>query len=155
MGATLTSNQVTCSNCEEAVHRFASRCPYCNHDLQKDSHLVSSPPQVSQIQPVQSQPSKVTHLTQPEAFPKIEQSHDVAYADDAEESSPVSLFASLLMLLGGSFFLFFGLMIKLFSKNGRFTLEWSAETWPYFLFPALFLLFFGLMSLSSVSEETE
>lgn len=148
MGATLTSNtsnQVICGNCEEQIHRFASRCPYCNHDQKLVEVAAPAAPQIIS-QPL---PSKVTHLNELDSFPKVEK--EITLSTD--EDSPTSLFFSLLMLLGGSFFLFFGLMMKLFSKNGRFTLEWSADSWPYFLFPALFLLFFGLMSLTTVAEE--
>jgi len=160
MGATLTSNQVTCAHCEEIVHRYAARCPYCQHDLCAVSLPLppASPPQPQQQMVSNPAPSKITHLSQPQfsradepvktkpdALLEVEESHD---------SSLTRALFPLIALLAGSFFVFFGLMLKFFAKNGKLTLEWSADAWPYYLFPAIFLLIIGMMSLSPPEHET-
>ncbi|HXF28812.1 MAG TPA: hypothetical protein VN457_03095 [Chlamydiales bacterium] len=102
--------------------------------------------------------SKITPLSQP-GFTKPEplQAPDNDAEDESSASTANSFFSVLMplvTLLGGTFFLFFALMLKLFSKNGKLTLEWSADSWPYFLFPALFLLLLGLGTITSEEPES-
>ena len=201
MEATLSTSQMICSRCEELVHRYAARCPYCQHDLTaplvamaelhfeqalnsfKDS-TEQSDLSASKITPLnqdipQKLPStqsiavkssnttatpnatmplkQVTAAKQQAALPtfdslQVEQKPQPATGITQE--SLVKVLFSLIALLGGSFFAFFGLMLKLFSKNGKLVLEWNAETWPYYLFPALVLLVLGMAMLPSSEQET-
>ncbi|MDB6081901.1 MAG: hypothetical protein JWO53_1173 [Chlamydiia bacterium] len=161
MGATLSNSQIVCMNCEELVHRYAARCPYCNQDLTT----------VSLKEPVSC---KITHLEQPIYVPQpVDESVRVrqdslskinitdtdrienSLPEDAieDDTSLLKVLLPLISLLAGSFFIFFSLMIKLFSKNGKLTLEWSAESWPYYLVPALILLVIGMATLSRAEKE--
>lgn len=202
MGATLSSSQVVCSYCEEMVHRYAARCPYCQHDLtspntastsilpefrfeesnvpHKESHKQSTP-KSSPVKQSEPQPSKITPFVpgafcdlatrkelitksfktvQPKACPPLVDLKDLASVDDEPEEkqapsgtgllkqeSILKVVFSLIFLLAGSFFAFFGLILKLFSKDGKLVLEWNAESWPYYLFPALIILLIGMAVL--------
>lgn len=205
MEATLSTSQVICVHCEELVHRYAARCPYCQHDLVAPAPLVALSelhfaPNISVVKERAPQSdtagtgttSKITPLTQDppkkaqtqSQLPKDGLSKDqlpktmnvgIKTATAAKPQSVLPTFESieaeqklltqssqeslvkvllaLVALLGGSFFAFFGLMLKMFSKNGRLVLEWNAETWPYYLFPALILLVLGMMTLSHGEQE--
>jgi hypothetical protein len=148
MQAASSSNQIICSRCEETVHRFAARCPYCNYDLAnaktaKDPIASFVPPTSNKITPLE-QPSY--HRPEQLALPQEQQ---------PTESEP-SLFSTLIplvSLIGGAFFVFFALMLKVFSKNGKLVLEWHADSWAYYFFPALFFLLVGIVTLSSADTE--
>ena len=59
---------------------------------------------------------------------------------------------SLAALLAGSFFFFFGIIIKLYATGGVFSLEWSSSSWPYFIAFAVFLVIVGLSALSKLDK---
>lgn len=142
MKANLNTSQIFCNHCEEVVHAYAVRCPYCNKDLEHKSTdkiaqihspavaaiSVSSPvvPMPSEQEMVEEAPSRL-----PDGF---------------------TILISLAALLAGSFFFFFGVIIKLFSTNGVFVLEWSASAWPYFVGSSLVLLMLGLYALSNLDD---
>lgn len=150
MGATL-SHQVVCSHCEEVVHRYAARCPYCQHDLTTASSTAVAGPNKDSLFPPPS--SKITQLAQPEEVLPTKNMLSTESEED-EEGSLYKFLFPLLALLAGAFFAFFGLLIKLFSKNGKLTLEWRLESWPYYFFPALFLLLLGTFMLTHVERES-
>lgn len=154
MGATLLSNQIVCSKCEELVHRYAARCPYCSEDLTKvvDKTQIDLPKEPTSC--------KITQLEQPRyASHHPEELLQKAVKQEArheeEEGNAPSIFKvlmPLISLLAGSFFIFFSVMLKLFSKNGKLVLEWNMDSWPYYLVPALFLLVIGMTTLGSSEE---
>ena len=202
MEATLSTSQMICSHCEELVHRYAARCPYCQHDLtaplvaMAELHFAQAinsfkdpseqaDPSVSKItplnqdiphklQPAQNEaakstnrakaaataatPAKLPIAVKPQAslpsFESIQADPKQQQAAFITQESSIKILFSLIALLGGSFFAFFGLILKLFSKNGKLVLEWNAETWPYYLFPALVLLVIGMAMLSHGEQET-
>ncbi len=138
MKANLSSSQIFCTNCEEIVHAYAVRCPYCSKDL-------NPPISSDKITPIHDAlPSSVVAMPQ---------------AVEVEEEAPSNLpegftvLVSLAALLAASFFFFFGVIIKLFSINGTFTLEWKASSWPYFVGSSLVLLLLGLFTLSKLERE--
>jgi hypothetical protein len=64
----------------------------------------------------------------------------------------VQLLLPLISLLSGSFFFFFSILLKIFSKDGLLILEWDASVWPYYLFPSFLLLGLGISTFSRVKE---
>lgn len=138
MKASEPVSQVLCWHCEEPVHRYATRCPYCQKSLE---HA----PAAENSSKITSLPSFDIHEEQ-----KIEPQEIAHEQTFGAEVGNVLL--SLFTLLSGSFFFFFGLLILLFSKNGTFTLEWKASSWPFFVLSALVLLVTGLWSLSKVDK---
>lgn len=145
MKANLSSSQILCWNCEEVVHEYAARCPYCSKDLTN----AQKSPTLPNLQSISSE--KISPIL-PMATPTREQ-------EKVEEELPsllpdgFTVLVSLAALLAGSFFLFFGVVIKLFSVNGSFVLEWKASSWPYFVLSSLVLLVLGLYTLSKLDKE--
>lgn len=137
-----------CWNCEEVVHAYAARCPYCNKDLTSQSSAAPTPSpnseKITQILPTpQATPTPVVPLHEE----KVEADPQAGFLQDA-----FTILLSLSALLAGSFFFFFGVIIKLFSKNGSFVLEWNVSSWPYFVVSALVLLSLGLYTLSKLED---
>lgn len=155
MKANLNSSQILCWNCEEIVHAYAARCPYCTKDLSgtKSSAQTSSSQsdKIAQIHPdplVIKQELLAQELQSPE-------SKDQLLPEELPSPLPdgFTILVSLAALLAGSFFLFFGIVIKLFSVNGAFTLEWKASSWPYFIGSSFVMLILGLYTLSKIDKE--
>ena len=78
-----------------------------------------------------------------------------ALQEEAPSSLPetFTVLISLAALLAASFFFFFGIIIKLFSTNGSFVLEWNMSSWPYFVGSSLVLLCLGLYALSNLDRD--
>lgn len=155
------SQQTVCPHCEEMVHRYAARCPYCQHDL-------ASPvlPQIFAQNNVQGIIPNVSSNGESDPNPKITQVpfHDHFETDAAEESASlhtkkgvIQELLPLVALLSGSFFFFFGMLIRFFSTNGNLTLQWSQSSWPYFIFPSGCALIAGVILLSKmrIQDDTE
>ncbi len=140
MKANLNSSQIFCNNCEEVVHAYAVRCPYCHKDL---NHTPSD--KIAQIH---------TEST-PLASPVVPLPPEQALEEEEPSSLPeaFTILISLASLLAASFFFFFGVIIKLFSVNGSFVLEWNVNCWPYFVGSSLVLLALGLYTLSNLERE--
>ena len=135
-----SDGQVQCCYCEELIHSYATRCPYCFKDVI---------------------PSEETLLEQPEqkdVLPLLRMDDEEKLGKKESEKPPIAanqtfyMLLSLGTLLAGSMFFFFGILIKLFSKDGVFTLAWSVNCWPYFVFSAVVLILFGLTSLSKIES---
>jgi hypothetical protein len=109
-----------------------------------------SEPLLKLVEALQKNENKEQDLKQ---VSKLETQLEDAASEHSESIGKV-LFA-LFSLLAGSFFVVFGLILKLFSKNGKFVLEWSQDAWPYYLFPALFLLVYGMLSFTSGDPEIQ
>jgi hypothetical protein len=73
--------------------------------------------------------------------------------DDTFGKEMRKVLVPLISLLAGSFFFFFGIILKLFSNDGTFTLAWNASSWPFFVFPAFFLLLVGMASLPKDTKD--
>ena len=140
MKANLNTSQIFCTNCEEIVHAYAVRCPYCHKDLDH-SHSDKI--------------ALITAQTAPVASPVVPMPTEQAIPDEAPSRLPeaFTILISLASLLAASFFFFFGVIIKLFSTNGTFVLEWNVGCWPYFVGSSLVLLCLGLYTLSNLEQD--
>jgi hypothetical protein len=184
MQSVASNNQATCVNCEESVHRYATRCPYCQHDLATPKNASKEaaasinagninlnetyPEQTSckithlpkadfknpeTAQPTPSQTPKLTRTQAPTSdqlfIPKEMQvvEEELEPQETSYSANLMKVLLPLICLLAGSFFFFFGLLLKLYSKNGKLVLSWRVEGWPYYVFPALFLILIGMTCL--------
>lgn len=131
--------QMQCCFCEEMIHAYATRCPYCYKDVNPVGEVLSEQATPSPLLKLEDEGFKEEKLKKEEKTPIV-------------ISQTVYMFLSLAALLAGSVFFFFGVLIRLFAKDGVFTLEWSTGSWPYFVFSALALLACGLVTLSKVEK---
>lgn len=144
-----------CWNCEGNVAREIDNCPYCGvymHSLNPneendwnvpyDNKTEEIPSPLYQIQESEDSPeSEVPSLVSSNAFQQIK-----------ENVLPIFL------LMSGSMFFLFGLVLLLFSNQGTLTLQWNGNNWPYFLIFSLPCVYFGwkyLLQLNQQDDETE
>ncbi|MDF2549092.1 MAG: hypothetical protein K0S07_159 [Chlamydiales bacterium] len=73
--------------------------------------------------------------------------------EEKESSSHFELhLKAISFLLAGAFFLMFGLILALFSTDGKLTLSWNSQYWLFYLLGALPLLWFGWSALQRIEE---
>lgn len=141
MKANLSTSQIFCSNCEEVVHAYAVSCPYCHKAL---NHSAPS----DKIAEIHSQSNFAASSVVP-----MPMQHEQPEEAPSRLPEAFTILISLASLLAASFFFFFGVIIKLFSTNGRFVLEWNVGCWPYFVGSSLVLLALGLYTLSNLDQD--
>lgn len=138
-----------CWNCEGNVARNLETCPYCgvylspqgadNKDQKTDKNLIKPP------YPIQNS-KKDKQVPKPPYVPEEkeeDEEEEEALATPQEPRANAFLYA-LLLLLAGSQFALFGLMLYLFSDRGQLVLSWSQDYGLVFLALAVPLLGWGV-----------
>lgn len=136
-----------CWNCDGNVSKEIDNCPYCGvylHAGQEEEGTSSWG---------FSSSSKKEEIPVPLYQIKTDIADSAPSSEPEEEAasvSPASLTLvqlkqdvfPLLLLMSGSVFFLFGIILLLFSQNGTLTLQWDSQYWPIFLllsFPAIYL----------------
>ncbi len=132
-----------CWNCEGSTSRIESNCPYCGVYLHPNEEAWEDDEEELSIEP----PYK------PEVKAKDEAFSNAALPTDTPLSAQTPnemrhVFFPLSCLLGGSIFLFFGLILFFFSDQGVLTLQWNAAYWSVYFLISLPLLWIGWNYLS-------
>ncbi|MEM1281996.1 MAG: hypothetical protein AAGG81_00425 [Chlamydiota bacterium] len=150
-----------CWNCEGRVGFTEEHCPFCGVYLSP----TPIPGGVSNDGPEEKVPKPPY---QPGGEPMENSVHHSPYhetiqeskASKAENSEAVNgvneelrkMITPMGTLLAGSIFFLFGLVLLLFSKDGKLTLQWSSDYWYVYLTFSLALLLWGWRSLQLVDE---
>lgn len=135
-----------CWNCEARVSLEEENCTYCG--------VYLSPASFPGLQHEESIPEP---LYKPEAESVIPKSpYGALYEEqiDGKDSEPSlkstprsedlrSIAIPFSLLLGGTIFFLFGIILFLFSSHEVFTLQWNASYWYFYLLIAVPLLYFG------------
>ncbi|MDP1836148.1 MAG: hypothetical protein Q8K75_09540 [Chlamydiales bacterium] len=153
-----TPKRKLCWNCDGSVPLAVDQCTYCGASLREGA----SPQPVKKVRDDLAPPYAMHggqrdssdipqppfNVLQKEAAKPVEEEEatEETTAGANKELSP------LMFLLGGSVFFLFGLVLKLFSQNGEFTLQWSSDYWYVYLFGGIALLIFGCRSLKYVED---
>lgn len=156
-------NRKLCWNCEGNVHLHAAKCPYCGTDLSAESSRPSEQKEPLSRRPQQrtAEPPPYADLENPSEPPPPPywQEEEVlwnesrsASSEPIRESGERREILPMLLLLPGAFFLLFGFILLLFSKDGTLTLEWNAHYAFFYLAFSLPLIFFGWRFLSALSH---
>lgn len=135
-----------CWNCEGNVVNHLDNCPYCG------VYLNVSPEEDLSWNPNYQQTEKLDEIPIPPYQSKTDLISDLTENIEAESHQNVqldSLFSQLkrdifpiLFLMAGSLFFLFGIVLVLFSQNGKFTLQWEEADALFYLsfsFPLLIL----------------
>ncbi len=146
-----------CWNCEGRVPFDEENCTYCG--------VYLSPISVSGYEGDEQEEQAPTPLYRMESNQEHSQEHRAPYQTQSEETTtalPTSdddlqqmktVLTPLSLLLSGSVFFLFGLVLFLFSsENGLFTLQWNATLWPYYFVLGIAMLFFGWRTLRHLDE---
>lgn len=143
-----------CWNCEGRVAQADENCPYCGVYLSSSS-LINSPDQSStHIAPYgpgtdKSIPASPYGLNKNNGEPEAkEEEVNEIVQEEALNPQHKSNLLPFMLLLAGSIFLVFGLILLVFSRQGVLTLQWDASYWFVYLGLAVVLLFSGWRSLT-------
>ena len=135
-----------CWNCEGNIVCDIDNCPYCGV-------YVHSP----ELDEINNWTASYTTEDKTEEIPSpFYQLHpEQENSDKLDETVDNSLISSsliyqlkndvfpTLLLMSGSIFFLFGIVLLLFSHNGTLTLQWNSNLWPYLLVGAVACVIFG------------
>lgn len=154
-----------CWNCEGNVSHNIDNCPYCGvylHAAEEESEDLWNPPyrlvssnakEEELLNPLYQSDSERDGQEDGQSSDFKEASNET---DDQQEIG--TSFGALMqdmkrdmlplfLLVAGSMFFVFGIMLLLFSEDGLLTLRWNASLWPFFLGGSTALFFFGYRRL--------
>lgn len=157
----MTKNQKKrlCWNCEGSVSIAAETCPYCGvsvvpasldapiHNF-APSYRPGAPQEGAIPRSLYAPEEKI--LLQEEIQPRIK---EIEESENSLDSFKSSLIAVVLLLVGSVFFMF-GLVLVLFSNNGLLTLQWDASVWFVYFGLSFPLLLMGWRALSKLDLDT-
>jgi hypothetical protein len=136
-----------CWNCEGNVSKEVDNCPYCGvyiHSFDIEEHSNWNPSYHSE-----SPKGAITAFQQ--TPPDRDEESDEEEKQTASDTLQLNLtwpqlkqdVLSMVLLMMGSIFFLFGIVLLLFSQNGTLTLQWQEKYGWYFLFSALPLVLIG------------
>jgi hypothetical protein len=137
MKANVKSSEMLCPYCEELVSNGLTHCPYCQNSLLNTKTVKGASAAIEN------------------PFANFQQlNEEFVTKQEPLSFSGQSFFVilSLAALLAGSFFFFFGILVKLYATGGVFSLEWNAASWPYFMAFAVLLVIVVLSALSKIDK---
>ena len=149
-----------CWNCEGNIVLDADNCPYCgvyvhSPEIDQANDWSSSyyseennqeevPKPVYQLHPEQAEDEQPTETLDQAVKDSI--NYNSLFEQVKKDILPTML------LMCGSIFFLFALVLLLFSSNGTLTLQWSERLWPYFISVALISFYFGWKYLLKIEE---
>ncbi len=142
-----------CWNCEGRVALPDENCPFCGVYLSSSSLLNQQSESTTHIPPYspgtdQSIPSSPYNLSKEDEQNSEEDKEELQ--EKALNPANNSSLLSFVLLLAGSVFLVFGLILFVFSHQGTLTLQWNTSYWFVYLGIAALLLFIGWRSLQNL-----
>ena len=146
-----------CWNCEGNIAKEIDNCPYCGvyvHSPDLDENSGWNIPYVNN--------SKREEIPSP--LYQIHGENDLESEDSSDKVGETSQAPSMalqfkedilpvLLLMSGSIFFLFGIVLFLFSDNGTLTLQWNGNQWPYFLLLSLPCVYFGWKYLLQMDQD--
>lgn len=158
---TTATKKKLCWNCEGRVGFSEEHCPFCGVYLSP----TSTPGEESQGEAEDQLPQPPYQLDGEQIDDHV---HDSPYQEHlpGQQERQAGLSETALAshedlrkmvtpmgtLLAGSIFFLFGLVLLLFSKDGKLTLQWSSDYWYVYLIISLGMLFWGWRSLQFVDD---
>jgi len=157
-----TPKKKLCWNCEASVALQEENCPYCavylgpasvsGDDLSNDP--LAPPYKIQVMEEEETVPEAPYVPEEPEESVVFDQEHEheqEEYEDEIESRGDIKEIALPMgLLLAGTVFFLFGLILFLFSQDGVFTLHWNGEYWYFYQLLAVPMLYFGWRALSTL-----
>jgi hypothetical protein len=153
-----------CWNCEGNAPYEAENCPYCGVYLSPMSlgnqegkqNLFAPPYKMSESKEDQEVPASpfVAKEAEKEAEEEAKaESNSSEEQPKAIDDGMKKILVSLILLLAGSVFLLFSIVLLLFSQEGVLTLHWDSGIWFIYLIAGLPMLFIGWRYLQNLRED--
>lgn len=144
-----TPKKKLCWNCEGRVALSEENCPFCGVYLSSSALINQADENSTHIAPYQN----INDQTIPDSpYSNKNENEDSLSSEDSLEESHSTSKSSLLaltLLLAGSIFFIFGLILLVFARQGTLTLQWNASYWFVYLGMSVILLFMGWRSLKN------
>lgn len=136
-----------CWNCDGEVSWQQENCPYCavylNPNGEESANELFDPPYNLEEPEEESVPPPSPYTTTTvENVASASIPNDVQKPLEKNEDIK-SAFLPLTLLLSGIVFLFFGMALMFFSRNGVLTLRWDGTYWFVYVFLGAALLTYG------------
>jgi len=154
-----------CWNCEGRVGFTEEHCPFCGVYLSPSPSAEESQHETESYSPPYSIDSSDTDTNVPPSPYQSVRNEDIPTESlEGGQMSLTSVLPSdqmrqiiipLGLLLAGSVFFLFGLVLLLFSRDGKFTLQWNGDNWYFYFTVSLAMLFFGWRALQDVDDESD
>lgn len=148
-----------CWNCEGNIAKEIDNCPYCGvyvHSPELGDGNGWNIPYITGNKKEEI-PSPLYQIQEAEETETDEPSDKIE-----ELSTAPTIFQQLkedvlpvLLLMSGSIFFLFGIVLYLFSTNGTLTLQWNGNHWPYFLGLSLLFVYLGWKYLLQMDKDEE
>lgn len=146
-----------CWHCDGSVAQHeVNTCPYCGVYLlaTEDTEENRWNPNFQQ-QEEQEVPSPLYQI-QPDDHSDSQTASSKFNLATSEACQKLKLdVGPILMLMSGSIFFLFAIVLYLFAQDGLLTLQWNAAYWPYFLGCSFPLIFLGWRWLEQIEEPSE
>ncbi|MFN4173669.1 MAG: hypothetical protein ACK4HV_01000 [Parachlamydiaceae bacterium] len=126
-----------CWNCEGSVTHTVETCPYCGVYLSPEN--LKDDPQSQSRAPKELIPK-----------PPYQPEEVVAEELDTSKQEQDGYLIPLVSLMAGAVFAIFGVIIYLFSQDGKLTLTWDSDWGLIFIALAIPLLFIGYRGASKL-----
>lgn len=167
MSATPTKKKL-CWNCDGNVPLRAEHCPYCGVYIEQSTEVDDDEIEEEEAHtPPFHLSANHSRATSGEApAPPYGSSKkgkpapmSAKAASKPKERDPVfaganqKIILPLLLLICGSVFALFGLVLLLFSENGVFVLKWNGDHWPVYLVVGVLFLLVGWRFVGKVDEQ--
>ena len=145
-----------CWNCEGNVAKEIHNCPYCGVYLQavdgEEDETVWSPSYRSPKEDNQEIPAPLYQSSKVEPVPQVKEEDTVQYSPLVWAQMKKDVLP-LVLLMSGSIFFLFGIVLFLFAYPGTLTLQWKGEYAFYFLLLSLPSIYFGWKWLQLVEAD--
>lgn len=145
-----TPKKKLCWNCEGRVAFADENCPYCGVYLSSSNMINQQNDNSIPIPPYGQTLEKSRKVGIGADAEDLEENLDNDEKTEQDESFYPHQGGSVLpfsLMLAGSIFLVFGLILLLFSREGTLTLHWNASYWFIYLGAAFILLIAGWKTL--------
>jgi len=141
-----TTKKKLCWNCDGQVALTEENCSFCGvylgpspgTETSKRENIITPPYKI-----IETEVDDEDAPTSSYAPPQQETDVPLEPPKEIDETSEKSILFSLTLLSFGTLFLFFGLILALFSEEGTLTLRWSGEYWYLYLIFSIPMLFLG------------
>lgn len=150
-----------CWNCEGNVAREMDNCPYCGvyvHSIELEGaaswNIPYPTPKADKNEEVPTPLYKIYDANDPESTERRSESLESIYEEEPIANQIKRDVLPILLLMSGSIFFLFGIVLLLFSQNGTLTLQWDSSNWPYFLALSIPAVFFGWRYLNQIDSDS-
>jgi len=163
-----TKKMKMCPFCDGRIEIDAVSCTFCGRNITSYYHqhqAEMTEPSSSNFSNSYSKNDSLSSLYPPPYRPKIQEEHlheeeEEEFTEEVEEhesdevakAESQTLFSTILLLSVGVQVFLFGLLLLLFSTEGRVILEWNAKRWFLYMLLSAPMIYFGYKKITRLKN---